>query len=166
MEPPGRYLTAGLSLWLGLAFGQPVNAQEPGFQVLGHSFIAIQVRDDSAAADWYRAAFRMQQVNHLRDEDGRYSIRILVARGLTVELVRLREARPAADGPQLGLFKAGFHVDDIDAAHAWLRTRGAEVDGRVFTDSALRVRSFVFRDPEGNRLQVFQACGDGCPGGG
>jgi hypothetical protein len=40
--------------------------------------------------------------------------------------------------------------------------RGADTDDPIFIDEALNARSFVFCDPYGNRLQVFQQCGREC----
>jgi hypothetical protein len=59
-------------------------------------------------------------------------------------------------------FKAGFIVDAIDAALRWLGSAGAQTDASVFYDAALDVHSFVFRDPFGNRLQVFRRRPDRC----
>lgn len=149
---------------LGLASG--AHAQEPAeterrFRVLGPSFVAIVVRDDSAAAQWYRRVLGVTQTRHLTADDGRYSIRLLTGQGITLELLRLRDALGPPD-PHLGLFKAGFYVDDVEAAWRWLRTQGVDTDRAIFTDEALNARSFVFRDPEGNRLQVFQRCTPSC----
>ncbi len=127
---------------------------EPPFEVVGPSFFAVQVRDDSAAADWYRRAFGLAEVRHSEAADGRYSIRLLKRGGLTVELIRFGAAVEAAD-PRLGLFKSGFHVDDIDAAYAWLAELGTKLDQRISSDEVLGSRTFVLRDPEGNRLQIF-----------
>lgn len=155
---------APLALLLALPSGGTAQSDDPapGFSITGDTFLAVQVADDSAAAAWYASLFRLEEVNHLTAGDGRYSIRLLSGRGLTVELIRLLDVGPAEDGPRLGLFKAGFWVDDIEAAHAWLLGRGVDVDVSPFVDDALSARSFVFRDPEGNRLQVFQRCGADC----
>lgn len=70
--------------------------------------------------------------------------------------MRLRDSAAVADRSH-GLFKSGFHVDDLDAAYGWLRQHEVETVGEIFTDDALGARSVVFRDPEGNRLQLFEA---------
>lgn len=108
------------------------------------------------AARWYRSALRLSEVDRLEAADGAYSIRILSDGRLTVELIRQRGAAPQTAVPHLGLFKAGFFVDDIDAAFRWLESIGADTDASVFYDRTLDVHSFVFRDPFGNRIQVFQ----------
>lgn len=146
----------------GSTAGRAPQERASGFSITGDTFLAIQVADDSAAAAWWADLFDLEEVNHLAADDGRYSIRLLAGAGLTVELIRLRGARPAGDGPVLGLFKTGFWVDDLDAAHGWLVGQGVDADEATFVDEALGARSFVFRDPGGNRLQVFQRCHSDC----
>ncbi len=56
----------------------------------------------------------------------------------------------AADAPPRGLATVGWHVDDIDAAHALLKGRGVEPsDPTVVTEG---MRCVEFRDPSGNNL--------------
>ncbi len=137
-------------------------AQSPDFEVVGSTFVAIQTADVETAAAWYESVLGLTEVKRLEAEDGRYFIRLLSNGGLQVELIELR-GLPAPPARHLGLFKAGFYVDDIDAAHRWLHDRDVDMDAGIFVDDALRARSFVFRDLEGNRLQVFQACPAECP---
>ena len=144
-----------------------LKAQDPaspdrGFAVVDRTFIALLVEDAQAAAAWYRDVLALTEVKRIDAEDGRYAIRILEGQGLTVEVIRLAGVGPAPAERTLGLFKAGFYVDDIDAAYAWLAGRDADVDPGIFHDETLGSRSFLFRDPWGNRLQVFQRCDDDC----
>jgi catechol-2,3-dioxygenase len=150
-------------LWLpsNLAAQVDRGGSSPPFDIVGQAFFAVQVRDDSAAAQWYAQAFGLAELRHMARADRGYSIRILRRGGLIVELIRVDSAARGLD-VRLGLFKAGFYVDDIDAAYAWLRVRGAEMDRRIVTDEALHARTFVMRDPEGNRLQLFAACALAC----
>lgn len=163
---PLRFSVAlgALIVLFGRVEAQEATSSVPGFSVVGPSFVAIRVPDAAEAAEWYRTALMLSQINHLEAEDGRYSIRLLSGSGLTVELIRLRGAVRGPSEPQLGLFKSGFFVDDIDAAFEWLRQQGANTDESIFVDEALNARSFVFRDPYGNRLQVFEHCGPECDG--
>jgi hypothetical protein len=153
-------------LLLGLLCATRAHAQDAGacelpFEVAGPAFVAIQVRDDSAAADWYRRVFCLDELRYLAAEDGRYTIRILSRPGLSVEVIRSVSTREGPN-PGFGLFKAGLFVDDIDAAYRWLEEMEAERDARLFVDTALQVRTFVLRDPAGNRLQLFERCDTRC----
>lgn len=149
------------SLTIGVEAQEP-STDEMGFNLVGSSFVAMHVEDDSAAAGWYESVFGLEEVSRLEAQDGRYSIRILTRPGLSVELTRISGSSPSPDGPQLGLFKAGVFVDDIERAFAWLRSKDVDTDRDIFTDPALQVRSFVFSDSEGNRLQVFEQCAGSC----
>jgi imidazolonepropionase-like amidohydrolase/catechol 2,3-dioxygenase-like lactoylglutathione lyase family enzyme len=131
------------------------------FAIVGPSFLAIQVRDADRASEWYRRAFGLEEIRSLEAEGGGYSIRILHRAGLTLELIRLNSA---TDGPtqQIGLFKAGWYVDDIDAAYSWLHALGTNMDERVFVEETIQARTFVLRDHEGNRIQLFERCTPVC----
>lgn len=159
-----RYRTSGRAIvMLGVLCAVSVaEAQEaaeastdPGFEIVGPGFFAIRVEDDEASSAWYQKALGLREIRHLEDDDGSHSIRILSRAGLALELIRLGSPGPDETSP-LGLFKAGLYVDDIEAAFAWVRSLGASTDERIFTDETLGAPSFVFRDPDGNRLQVFE----------
>jgi len=158
----GNHVTAFLCPNMSAAVMSPAPRDDMGFSIIGPTFFAIQVRDGSAAAEWYRNALGLRQINHLAVEDGSYSIRNLTGGDLTVELVRLPGTAPAPAEPHLGLFKAGFFVDDIAAAFKWLRSQSVDTDERIMVDREMQVRMFVFRDLAGKRLQVFERCGEGC----
>lgn len=143
-----------LALVTSFSFAQEEQETTAGFEVVGQTFVALQVPDAQASADWYQRVLGLDEVKRLDAEDGRYSIRILTRQGLTVELIRSNTAVDVSGTPR-GLFKAGFYVDDIEAAFAWLKSQEVDTDQRIFSDEALSLRSFVFRDPDGNRLQVF-----------
>jgi catechol 2,3-dioxygenase-like lactoylglutathione lyase family enzyme len=152
---------SGVAATARQAAAQDAPPERP-FSVVAQTFVAVLVEDADSAARWYARVLGLTEVNTIDGGDGRYSIRILEGQGLTVELIRLRGAEaPEADRP-LGLFKVGFFVDDIDAAYAWLADLDVDVDQGIFHDEALAARSFVFRDPYGNRLQLFQRCGTDC----
>lgn len=155
---------SGLLLWIGL-FAAPsfAAAQENGYRFVAPSFVAVQVRDLPASVDWYVRALDLTLVNSIDDPDGRYEIRLLSNDLLRVELIWTRTPADERVGP-MGLFKTGFFVDDAGAAHAALGALGYDVDSRTFVDDVLSVRTFLMRDPEGNRLQFMEECGTGCGG--
>lgn len=126
------------------------------------AFVAIQVRDVDSMAEWYASVFALEEVRRIDADDGRYAIRILAGGGLVVELTH--ETRAAAPPARHhGLFKAGLYVREIESFRRALAERGVSVDEAVVFDAAVGARTFVFRDPEGNRLQAFEPCDDRCP---
>ena len=54
-----------------------------------------------------------------------------------------------------------FRVDDFDAAHAELASRGVEFHGETL-DSGVCYQAF-FKDPDGNRLAIHHRYADGPP---
>ena len=153
-------------MWVLVLSASPVGCQTADSSIQesllsAPSFVAIRVQDVDAASTWYRGVFQLAEVNRIDAEDGRYSIRLLSGGGLSVELIQERGVeRPPA--PHLGHFKAGLYVSEIESFHRQLLERDVDVDADIFFDEVLNARSFVFRDNEGNRLQVFQRCGEGC----
>jgi len=102
----------GLCL-LATLFGGGVTAQEPTgppdeLQIVGTVFVAVQVRDLTLTAEWYRTTFAMEEANRIETDDRRYSFLILAGDGIDVELLQTRDAA-SVPSPALGLFKVGLH---------------------------------------------------------
>jgi predicted enzyme related to lactoylglutathione lyase len=142
-------------------FAQTTAKSDKGFQITQNAFVAIKVENADVAAHWYGQTFDLEIANSIDAEDGKYRIRILSGENLTVEIIELRGAETPPDS-HFGHFKMGFYVDDLDAAFEWIdNSRGHNVT-KIFSDEALGLRSFVFRDPFNNRLQLFQICRPEC----
>lgn len=143
-----------------LASAAPLPAQTPNpSEAVEDAFLAVRVADVERAAAWYARVFDLGEVNRLVSEG--YAIRLLRGGGLAVELIQ-QVGAVAPPARHLGLFKVGLFVEGIDRFHAEMLRRGVDVDAVPFDDEALGVRSFVMRDLDGNRLQLFERCGDGC----
>ena len=54
-----------------------------------------------------------------------------------------------------GLFKAGFHVADLDAVYKRVKERAIPVAYDLIPAKDVDLRSFTIRDPEGNLIQFF-----------
>lgn len=147
-------------LLIAYVFGEPSFAlgQDPSVDT-ADSFFAVLVSDVDAAAAWYTRVLEAEEVR--RVEGPTYEIRILRSDHVIVELIREAGAGAGA-GRRAGLFKAGFFVDDLFAFHARVLALGADADAEPFVDDALGARSFVMRDPDGNRIQIFERCGRAC----
>ena len=171
---PGLH-RAGVLVLLGIAalgslHGQAVSAQSsprsPAQAVVvdESTFIAIRVRDVARMAEWYAGTFGLEPKKSLDGDSGSFSIRILGNEVLTVELIEQRGTEDVPDR-QIGLFKVGLYVEDAKRALAQFRALAAippHEDVTVFVDEPLDVRTFVIRDPEGNRLQFFERCDGAC----
>jgi catechol 2,3-dioxygenase-like lactoylglutathione lyase family enzyme len=68
---------------------------------------------------------------------------------------------PPPQGTPTGNAQTGIalHTDDIDAVHADLKARGADVDAEVSRQGDPVPPLFWFRDPEGNVLMVVDISG-------
>ena len=65
---------------------------------------------------------------------------------------------PPPEGKPTGNVETGIglHTDDIDALHADLKARGADVDDEISRMGDPVPPLFWFRDPEGNTLMVVE----------
>ncbi len=59
-----------------------------------------------------------------------------------------------------GLVKVGLHVADARELHERLTRLGVDADEHVGVDEHLRALAFVIRDPDGNRIRIFQDLSD------
>jgi catechol 2,3-dioxygenase-like lactoylglutathione lyase family enzyme len=127
------------------------------------SFVALSVSDLDRSVAWYRHVLGLNVVREVEAGDGSARVRLLRESDVVVELIGHQnpiDVDPSvADQPGfrfLGLFKSGFFVRGIDAFHVHLRSLEIDADATIGTDEVLGMRTFVFRDPDGNRLQVFE----------
>lgn len=156
LDSAGTWQSRGVYTWRRT--GSPAS----DFDLVGETFFAVRVQDADEAATWYGAHLGLHELRRLREPEGRFDIRILSRAGLTVELIeQLGTVEPQAER-RAGLFKAGFYVSDIDAAWAHLRTGGVATDPVIVIDETLQARTFILRDLDGNRIQVFQRCASEC----
>ena len=144
-------------LLLATSLSAPPSAwsQEPPFTPTSPAFFAIQVEDAEASADWYVRAFGLGRVSAVDMEERGLRIRILSGGGMTVEVIEARAWETPSERHR-GLFKAGLFVSDIHAAHEWFLSRSPDADSRVLSDPTMGMLTFVIRDPDGNRIQLFQ----------
>lgn len=151
--------------------GDELRAQEAGWSVASPAFVAVSVMDFETSTEWYSTLFDLEVVREIEARDGSASVRILRGGDVVIELIAHSE--PIGIAPEhadeaafrfAGLFKTGVFVEGIEAMHADLLSRGTQVDARIGVDEVLGMRTFVFRDPDGNRLQAFERCSDGCGG--
>jgi catechol 2,3-dioxygenase-like lactoylglutathione lyase family enzyme len=151
-----------LGRWMCILWALAVTAS-PAAEVIragAPQFVALSVPDAGATARWYREAFGLKVLDEFKPEVGDHVI-ILTSDHLLVEVLQLRNARsPGVDAirdPHLthGIFKVGFHVDDLDAAVARLKAMKAEFETGIVDDAKHGLRFALLRDPDGNYLQLF-----------
>lgn len=148
------------------AAGGVVAQESPGWSFDGPAFVALSVTDLDARAEWYGRTLGLEVVREFEAPNGSVRGRLLRVGDVVVELLESNDpigrdpAYPEArDFRFLGLFKSGVFVKGIEAFHGSLVSSGVTTDDRIGTDEVLGMRTFVFRDPDGNRLQAFERQG-------
>ena len=124
----------------------------PVTHVSGHDFIALQVRDLERAAAFYEQEIGLKRTSTPERVTG-----VVVFETSTIPF-GLREPLPGTDleaGP-LGLrVSLSLHVDDAQALHAHLKSRGVPILTDPFqTPIGL---TFVFQDPDGYTIAIHGA---------
>jgi catechol 2,3-dioxygenase-like lactoylglutathione lyase family enzyme len=150
----------GILLAATLSAGAALQAAE-SITPTSAQFVALSVPDAPASARWYSEAFGLRVLGEIKPPDGAAHVIILSSDTLLMEILQLRDAKsPAEEGiqkPQLthGIFKVGFHVSDLDAAVARLKTLNARFETGIVDDQRHRLRFVLLRDPHGNFVQLF-----------
>ena len=152
------YLAALLLFASGAAAqGHPSATEAPAFTTQG-AFVAIVVTDLDASVDWYESSLGLHVVKRGKSPRVPAETAVLGGHNLFVELIhhdgkQLSRVDNEASVPRL--LKAGVIVGqkDFDAVAGYLQKRGVETG--IFEDKEMGVRSFLFRDNDGNLIQFF-----------
>jgi catechol 2,3-dioxygenase-like lactoylglutathione lyase family enzyme len=139
------------------ARGQAPATDVPAFTAQG-AFIAIVVSDLDASVRWYESNLGLHLVKRGRSPRVAAETVVLGGHNLFVELIH-HEGKPLprldneASVPRL--IKAGVIVaqKDFDAVATYLQKRGVEAG--IFEDREMGVRTFLFKDNDGNLIQFF-----------
>jgi catechol 2,3-dioxygenase-like lactoylglutathione lyase family enzyme len=129
----------------------------PAFTARG-AFLAIVVTDLNASVSWYESSLGLHLVKRGKSTRVPAETAVLGGQNLFVELIH-HDGKPLprldneASVPRL--IKAGVIVarKDFDAVAAYLQKHGIEAG--VFEDKEMGVRSFLFKDNDGNLIQFF-----------
>lgn len=149
-------ILVSLAILFGLC-GALAFANEPPVeqQRLAGGFIAVVASSAEESSAWYQETFGLDFLRELTGET--YKIHLLKGDAGILEIIETMPPAPENPGRMIGLFKAGFMLDDFDARVARWRETGVEFfgNGEVFFDEALQLHSVIILDPDGNRIQVF-----------
>jgi catechol 2,3-dioxygenase-like lactoylglutathione lyase family enzyme len=140
-----------------VAQGHSPATEAPAFASQG-AFVAIVVTDLDASVHWYEANLGLRVVKRGKSPRVPAETVVLGGRNLFVELIHhdgQQSARVDDEAPVPRLLKTGVIVGqkDFDAVAAYLQKRGVEAG--IFEDKEMGVRSFLFRDNDGNLIQFF-----------
>lgn len=137
--------------------GQARATDVPSFTAQG-AFVAIVVTDLDASVHWYESNLGLYLVKRGKSPRVPAETVVLGGRNLFVELIHHEgKALPRVDNEASvpRVLKAGVIVSqkDFDAVATHLQKRGIEAG--IFEDKEMGVRSFMFRDNDGNLIQFF-----------
>lgn len=129
---------------------------------LRFGYFVLAVADIAAMREWYCTVLGFSLLHAGRLEQLEAEFAILEGHGLRLELGKrlggTPQRQPELPSPefmdQLGWKVLTFHTDDLAALQAHLDTHGAEMVWSA-RELAPTIRSSLFRDPEGNLINVF-----------
>ena len=139
------------------AHAQRLAKDSPTFMAEG-AFFAVVVTDLEASVRWYESNLGLHLVKRGKSSRVPAETVVLGGHNLFIELIH-HDGKPLprvdneASVPRL--IKAGVIVaqKDFDTVAAYLQERGVEAG--IFEDKEMGVRSFLFRDNDGNLIQFF-----------
>jgi catechol 2,3-dioxygenase-like lactoylglutathione lyase family enzyme len=139
------------------AQGQPPATDDPAFTAQG-AFVAIVVKDLDASVHWYESNLGLHLLKRGKSPRVHAETVVLGGHNLFVELIHHEgKALPRVDNESSvpRVLKAGLIVSqkDFDAIATYLQKRDIEVG--MFEDKEMGVRSFLFKDNDGNLIQFF-----------
>lgn len=127
-------------------------------------FSAIIVNDIDTSINWYKQHLDFNVIHRFQSEDNEFRQASIVCGNILIELIEIKSSVTADEllknKPKRtmidGFFKIGFLVDEFDAWVNRLREAEVEIHGRVVTDKNLGKRMLIIKDPDGNRIQLFE----------
>jgi catechol 2,3-dioxygenase-like lactoylglutathione lyase family enzyme len=155
--PRYGYLVALLLFSSAAAQRHSSATEAPAFTARG-AFVAIVVTDLDASVHWYESSLGLHMVKRGKSPRVPAETAVLGGHNLFVELIhhdgkQLPRVEDEASVPRL--LKAGLIVgkEDFDGMAADLQKYRVETG--IFEDKEMGVRSFLFRDNDGNLIQLF-----------
>lgn len=116
-------------------------------------YMAVLTSDLEASIAWYEQAFGLTRRGGSIAADSSWQIANLVSGELHVEIIR--DSRADSARRDIGLFKVGFDVHDLDAVVARMAERTDQEPGIIHFEP-LGQRLIQVRDPDGNVIQISE----------
>lgn len=120
--------------------------------IQGIEHVGVLAKDTAALRDWYNRLFGFRTVY----DNGKGTYFIMAPDGSMLELIKEEEAAPAGGLKTGGLRHLALKVTDTDFEPLVAQLKKEQVV--VVTDAAVSssgVKTFFFRDPEGNILHLI-----------
>jgi len=127
-------------------------------------FSAIIVSDMESSITWYSTNFGFKVLNKIESEEKGFKQANLKVGNVLIELIELDSSLSPIDllenHPKKtridGFFKFGFLVSEFDTWVEYLKQSKVEFYGSVVTDNLSGKKMLIIKDPDGNRIQLFE----------
>ena len=127
-------------------------------------FSAIIVNDIESSITWFSNNFGFKVLNKIESEEKGFKQANLKCGNILIELIELKSS--LSPGSLLenypkktkidGFFKFGFLVSEFEKWVEYLKQSKVEFYGDVVTDNLSGKKILLIKDPDGNRIQIFE----------
>jgi len=157
-----------LAFLLALLVSNPGAASAPDpLDSLRPYLIGIGVANVETSANWYEEMLGFKTFRRMDLPDHGLKIAFLERGSFRLELVEkkgaasLRHYAPGLKDEMMvhGLKKYAFLIHDLDVAATKLKAKKVRFVVEPFDDQAMKLRSFIVADPDGNLIQFMQELG-------
>jgi catechol 2,3-dioxygenase-like lactoylglutathione lyase family enzyme len=129
--------------------GEPVLPDHIRLKNINHT--TYNVKNKDAALQWYQDILGLRQIPKMVDSDHLYWLQL--PSGAMVHIIE------NPDAPSAPSHHTAFEVDDIVAAHTYIRSKGVTpTDIQTRHDGQ---QAFYINDPDGNRIEICTKSGFG-----
>ncbi len=127
-------------------------------------FFAIVVSDIDKSINWYNNILEFSLLNKREVESIGLKQANLNRGNVHLEIIQLESAIEPKEvisefgqkSKLIGLFKVGFSIPDFNLFISRLSKIDTNASGNVVNDPNSNERMIIIRDPDGNRIQIFE----------
>ncbi|WP_299521596.1 VOC family protein [Winogradskyella sp.] len=127
-------------------------------------FSAIVVEDIDISINWCKKNLGFKTINKYESENKQLRQVNIVCGDILIELIELKSSVTAnellKDQPKKtfinGFFKIGFLLDEFDTRVEHLKKLGVQFHGTIVIDKHLGKEMVIIKDPDGNRVELFE----------
>jgi len=147
-------------IWIPfLSYSQ--NESQPDIEAY---FSAMIVNDIETSINWYSNVMGFIVLDKTESQERGFIQSNLKRENILIELIELEFAVTAKDVVPnynektriVGFFKTGFLVSDFDKWINHLTNQKVNFHGNVIADNISGKRMIIIKDPDGNRIQIFE----------
>ena len=164
MKRMNHFISCSLVIYLSFFISPLLYVQQDLLPDLDANFAALIVRDLDTSLQWYQQLFGYVLIDQIdRPQIGLRQANLKIG-GNHLELIQLASAvdpitllaKESSSSRFVGFFKFGYKVGEFDHWLEKLQSLGHQTDDQVVADPLSGKRMIVFRDPDGNRIQLFE----------